>query len=561
MLENIMDSYLVRLQSAVDTTSFTKFNQTLADSAKQFSTFSIGSVEAFAKLDIAVAGAFASMGVGLISLGDKFAQADQQTRLFGMRMGIGAADARALTWSLNDLGVTMDEAFDSEVNQRLTRMISQYKELGETLPKNYELNMKSFRAMGAQVSYLERGLEVLTMGTLSRFFDKLEGGSGKSLNKLDQLGDWMATNIPKWEDEISTGLVPIWNDAVVVVEDFGSMLKTAAGDFSFLSGVLLGDDSIKTTEFSIKNAMKATQDWADVLTELGLMLQFDFRVAAHFVTALSEGWAAASAFRRGDFDANASLFADARKEFTAGTDDITDGLRAPNWIAAAKYDPDFAGLAAHLTDLRNRGKDDASSSNATASPEALDNFLRLAGTRYNVDPNLLAAIIHRESNGDPTQISARGAKGLMQLMPDTAKQYGVSNPFDPAQNVDAGAAFLAQLSKHYRGNAFETIGAYNWGQGNMDSYIKTGHGFFTAKNPTGELPSETRDYVRNVLRDYGQYSAAASQPSVNITGPITINVPAGTHPDAMKGVIADGMRDFAANQNRRVMAQTAGGPH
>ena len=117
---------------------------------------------------------------------------------------------------------------------------------------------------------------------------------------------------------------------------------------------------------------------------------------------------------------------------------------------------------------------------------ALDGLVRNASDAYHVDARLVASVIDSESRGDPSAISRAGARGLMQLMPDTAAQYGVANPFDPAQNIDGGTRYLRDLLHRYRGNVRLAVAAYNAGPGAVDA--------------AGGVPAfaETRAYVDRV---------------------------------------------------------------
>lgn len=115
---------------------------------------------------------------------------------------------------------------------------------------------------------------------------------------------------------------------------------------------------------------------------------------------------------------------------------------------------------------------------------------------HDVPATLVQAVIAQESGGDPSAISRAGAMGLMQLMPGTARAYGVSNPFDPAQNVAGGAAYLHDLLTRYHGNLMLALAAYNAGSGAVAKY--------------GGVPpyAETRGYVSSVTAIY-----RASNPS------------------------------------------------
>jgi soluble lytic murein transglycosylase-like protein len=104
-----------------------------------------------------------------------------------------------------------------------------------------------------------------------------------------------------------------------------------------------------------------------------------------------------------------------------------------------------------------------------------------------LEPKLLRAVIDQESGFHPCAVSSKGAKGLMQLMPETTGEFSVRDPFDPRENIDAGARFLKQLLDRYNGDLPMALAAYNAGAARVDE--------------SGGVPDipETRDYVESIL--------------------------------------------------------------
>lgn len=121
----------------------------------------------------------------------------------------------------------------------------------------------------------------------------------------------------------------------------------------------------------------------------------------------------------------------------------------------------------------------------------IDTLVADSATRHGVEPDLIRKVMQQESGFRPCAVSPKGAQGLMQLMPSTADQFAVADPFDPKQNVEGGVKLLKQLLERYKGDVSLALSAYNAGPGTVDK--------------AGGIPpiGETQNYVGQILRALG----------------------------------------------------------
>lgn len=129
-----------------------------------------------------------------------------------------------------------------------------------------------------------------------------------------------------------------------------------------------------------------------------------------------------------------------------------------------------------------------------------DDIVDRHAQRTNLDPELIRAVIHQESGGNPRAVSSKGAQGIGQLMPATAKRFGVTDPFDPEQNIRGATDYLKFLSDRFGGNRDLVLAGYNAGEGAVDRF--------------GGIPpyKETRNYVKSINARLGQQSQQPPDP-------------------------------------------------
>lgn len=139
------------------------------------------------------------------------------------------------------------------------------------------------------------------------------------------------------------------------------------------------------------------------------------------------------------------------------------------------------------------GRRPAMTAQPSGSPTRYDEIILAAAERYRVDPALVRAVVKAESDFNETARSRKGAQGLMQLMPETARLHNVANVYDPEENIDGGVQHLRLLLDRYRGDLRLALAAYNAGVQAVEKH--------------GGIPpfAETKEYVRRVLGFHERY--------------------------------------------------------
>jgi hypothetical protein len=149
----------------------------------------------------------------------------------------------------------------------------------------------------------------------------------------------------------------------------------------------------------------------------------------------------------------------------------------------------------------DRFEPDPSPAATSTNSQGLPELINTTSGRYHLDPDLVNSVIHAESGFNPRAVSRKGAQGLMQLMPQTASQLGVTNVLNPEANVDGGTRYLRELLERYDFDLIKALAAYNAGPQRVDRY----HG----------VPPyyETQAYVAKIIRDFNRKKLAERRAS------------------------------------------------
>jgi hypothetical protein len=542
-MDNVLESYLIKLGATTDTASFTKFHNTLKDAGSLVESFTSGAVHGFVKLETSIVSTFSAFGVGLVSLADKTAMADQQFGLMGSRMLMTKNSFRAMQSATDALGVSLNDIVTDttgELNKEFQDLYERNLKLGKQLGSGFESSMVGIRHLRVEFKQFETELEFLSAGVIGKLFEKLGFGSGDVLDQLRKFNDWFSDNLPQMANDVSAYLVPVWKDMVFVLKETGQFAKLAGVEFTNIVADLSGDNSIRTTTLDLDKLAKAFVHVADaaastiaLIKPTGGVLEHFMNFHQHVQTELYD-----LIYKPGNVNAAIAEDKAADAEWKAMKSDYS-GLMDPS----KRTGEDFNDWNNWQAARKESEKEEPAGVYSQKGQTVLRDLIRAVSSKYGLDPALLAAVIKQESNGDSGARSPKGAEGLMQLMPGTARDYGVANRSDPVQSVGGGAHYLSDLLRQYGGDTRSALSAYNEGPAAFNR---------------GSMPAETRSYVDDIMRM--QQRGETSGGDVIIQS-MTITVPPGSSENRMRDIIADSMKNLLAKRDRNVMAQTAAGPH
>lgn len=485
-MPNILDEYMIKLGAVVDASGMARFNTALHEASAAVDATAVGMAKSFFKAQTEIVAGFVAIGGAAIGLADKVAMADQEYRLFALHMYMSKDAARGLKVAMDALGQPMENLFwDKELHDRTRQLLNDQRNMSAGM--DYDAQMRKIRDIRFEFTRMEVEVQYLGMHVVTDFMKALGLGPDTLLKKLREFNDWVTKHLPEISNWVVHNFMPIWRDIKMLIGDVVSVTRDFATLFDNIIGLISGDDTLT----GVANFDKFARSVEKVVHWLAMAAHYLLQIEGIIVGIIG------GASVGGVIGSIAGGIAG----IPAGPAGIAAGI-VGGGVTGTAIGATVGGVGGGLFDLSRHlgiGPFHGSAGITTPGMTATD--------------ALINAMIGQESGGNPNAVSSRGARGLMQLMPDTARSLGVDMN-DPTSNIRGGTMYINQMLKKY-GDLPTALGAYNAGPGRMDKFL--------AGKAT--LPAETQDYIGKVLGRAGQTG------DVNVGGiTIHINAPAGSSP-------------------------------
>jgi hypothetical protein len=479
---NTIKSYLISLGFACDSPGLARFNAMLRDSETMAQRAAAGMTKAFVGAGAAVVAAYSSVGTATVAMMDKVAQSEMGYQLLGMKMYMSADAAKSMSIATQALGHSLDEiAWNPQLGKYYGELLRDQGAMQKGLGPDYQKQIREMQDVRFEFSRLQVEGQYAMMGISSAVMRAF--GGDNLLDKLKGLNNWIIANLPRWSEMVAKYLVPVLRDGAAVGRDLWHILQDLTSGFLALVGAWYNDDALKTGVVTL-----------DTLGRAAMHLSGSIRHVFDELAAIAD-W----------FTRHADL-----AKFVFG---FAGGM-VPGIIAGSAIAPGpgtvIGGVTTGLIGGIASVMSDGWSSNGV-TPNQAKAMAYEAATRHGLDPAVFMGMIERESSWNPLAKNPHStASGLGQLLRGTAADMHVGNVFDPYQNLEGSASYLAQLLNQ-SGNYANALAAY------------------------GEGPSYAADILNNRRHHYDSYQPTSGNSSVSF-GDTNIYV---TQPNASADEIAN----------------------
>lgn len=498
---SVIKSYLVELGFKVDNRQLNMFNEGMKKAAR-IAGDEIGNItKGFLVAGSTITGVLASIAAGTVGMMGHVADADLDMQVFARRMYLGVDAARKMKTATDALGYSIEEIVwgPPELAERYRQLIhDQNKMLAALGGTDFEKQMRHLRDIRFEFTRFGVEMKYFSMILVKDLSKALFGDSDALLNKLQKFNEWFMDNMPRIAQTI----------AIKVSPSFRELGKALGHLFESLSRV----------------------DWASLMNSVvkiteKLVKLLDYIVSHPTLAKILLGTVAGGAAGSVLPGIGTGIGALAGGGIAAADSGLDAIVRMRHPKAAQQSTQDFyAGLG-----LQN------------FSGPVFKNLIKqriVAAAKANgVDPALALAVAAQESGFNPNAVNkSTGASGLFQLMPGTAKTLGVTNTFDPSQNISAGVRYLSDLLRKYNGDVGAALKEYG-------GFVKT----------------DPSDYINSVNRYRKQFATVqpTSMHSTVHVGDIYINQPNAT-PEEIHRAVAKAVSDKTKSQNLVLLAQRQG---
>lgn len=546
-MSNPVKEYLVSIGLDLNRS---KLNQTqqgikqttsLLDKMRQTSDFLRRGLNGVALSMLAVAGASAKLVTSL-------AKQDQGFETLAQRMAVSRKSVREFQYAVKSLGVSIDEIqFNPTLMRQYRELISDSRRLD--VGSGYEKAMGTVRSFLFEFVRLKQESMYLLQWIGFSIVKNLEVPLEKARQTIREINDYIVKNMPRIGDVVGKMIFNVKNFSASLIGFFSNIVKEVASFWASLPGwakkfvlgtgligaifigmqnplifvstllagiALLIDDfqkhvQGKKAQFGefwdnlikwVKRTRETIYEWKDKSLK---WIESFVSLCKSKIPELKTLWDNVSKW----ITENGSKSVDSLMKLISATDDFFSRMSfywgqhkanpAEFWWKLSTGEMESMYDAYRLNKMRENREEpgqvqtlgNVPTSGGTVSGGQWDAMINEYAGKYGISAGLLKAVMMQESGGNPSAVSAAGAQGLMQLMPETAKGLGVTDPLDPRQSIEGGAKYLSQLKKRYNSDVPSILRAYNWGMGNVDD-LNAG------RIPASAIPAETNAYVKAV---------------------------------------------------------------